>query len=101
MQGKLKKDSESLLICLIRFNQSFSSSLLSFLYILHGWKYSPLGPFVPAPPEVAMQMFREHGRPPSYEGAGGGHRNGRPGPGPAPIIAPFPGFMQDPRQLRR
>ncbi|KAI3409516.1 C2H2-type domain-containing protein [Psidium guajava] len=60
----------------------------------------PLGPFVPAPPEVAMQMFREQGAPPPFEGAG---RNGRPGPqlsGPAPIISSFPGFRQDPRRLR-
>lgn len=59
---------------------------------------SPLGPFVPAPPEVAMQMFREQGGPPPFEGGG---RNGRPGPGPAPIIASFPGLRQDPRRLRR
>ncbi|XP_038679513.1 serrate RNA effector molecule-like isoform X2 [Tripterygium wilfordii] len=59
----------------------------------------PLGPFVPAPPEVAMQMFREQGGPPPFEGGG---RNGRPGPqlnGPAPIILP-PGFRQDPRRIR-
>ncbi|KAK4764239.1 hypothetical protein SAY87_013677 [Trapa incisa] len=55
----------------------------------------PLGPFVPAPPEVAMQMFREQGGPPPFEGSG---RNGRAGPGP--IIASFPGFRQDPRRLR-
>ncbi|XP_038693322.1 serrate RNA effector molecule-like isoform X2 [Tripterygium wilfordii] len=59
----------------------------------------PLGPFVPAPPEVAMQMFREQGGPPPFEGSG---INGRLGPqlnGPAPIILP-PGFRQDPRRLR-
>ncbi|KAI4386175.1 hypothetical protein MLD38_004130 [Melastoma candidum] len=59
----------------------------------------PLGPFVPAPPEVAMQMFRDQGGPP-FEG---GVRNSQPGPpmgGPAPIIASFPGFRQDPRRLR-
>ncbi|OWM69080.1 serrate RNA effector molecule [Punica granatum] len=55
----------------------------------------PLGPFVPAPPEVAMQMLREQGGPPPFEGGG---RNGRAGP--APIIASFPGFRQDPRRLR-
>ncbi|GLT43246.1 hypothetical protein SLA2020_172100 [Shorea laevis] len=57
----------------------------------------PLGPFVPAPPEVAMQMFRERGGP--FES---GSRSGRPGPnlsGPAPFILP-PGFRQDPRRLR-
>ncbi|KAI4304780.1 hypothetical protein MLD38_040250 [Melastoma candidum] len=59
----------------------------------------PLGPFVPAPPEVAMQMFHDQGDLP-FEGGG---RNGRPRPqlsGPAPIIASFPGFRQDPRRLR-
>uniref|UniRef100_A0A2N9FBD2 C2H2-type domain-containing protein n=1 Tax=Fagus sylvatica TaxID=28930 RepID=A0A2N9FBD2_FAGSY len=60
----------------------------------------PLGPFVPAPPEVAMRMLREQGGPPPFEGGG---RNGRPGPqltGPAPILAFSPGFRQDPRRLR-
>ncbi|GAV89660.1 ARS2 domain-containing protein/DUF3546 domain-containing protein [Cephalotus follicularis] len=59
----------------------------------------PLGPFVPAPPEVAMRMFREQGGPPPFEG---GSRNGRPGPqlsGPAPILL-SPAFRQDPRRLR-
>jgi hypothetical protein len=51
----------------------------------------PLGPFVPAPPEVAMQMFRDQGGPPSFEGGG---RNGQ-----APIILPQ-SFRQDPRRLR-
>ncbi|XAR60254.1 hypothetical protein NMG60_11033538 [Bertholletia excelsa] len=60
----------------------------------------PLGPFVPAPPEVAMQMLREQGGPSPFEGSG---RNGRPGPqlsGSAPIIALPPAFRQDPRRLR-
>lgn len=60
----------------------------------------PLGPFVPAPPEVAMQMMREQGGPQPFEGAG---QNGRSGPqlgGPAPIIAMPPAFQQDPRRLR-
>ncbi|KAF3949943.1 hypothetical protein CMV_024245 [Castanea mollissima] len=60
----------------------------------------PLGPFVPAPPEVAMRMLREQGGPPPFEGGG---RVGRPGPqltGPAPILAFSPGFRQDPRRLR-
>ncbi|KAH6814266.1 C2H2 zinc-finger protein SERRATE [Perilla frutescens var. frutescens] len=60
----------------------------------------PLGPFVPAPPEVAMRMFREQGGPPPFEGG----RNGRSGPqlgGPAPIIALPPTLRQDPRRLRR
>ncbi|XP_050224078.1 serrate RNA effector molecule [Mercurialis annua] len=59
----------------------------------------PLGPFVPAPPEVAMRMFREQGGPPPFEGGG---RNGRPGPqisGPAPILL-SPAFRQDPRRIR-
>ncbi|KAL3530169.1 hypothetical protein ACH5RR_009491 [Cinchona calisaya] len=59
----------------------------------------PLGPFVPAPPEVAMQMLREQGGPSPFEGG----RNGRSGPqigGPAPIIAMPPAFRQDPRRLR-
>ncbi|XP_022755662.1 serrate RNA effector molecule-like [Durio zibethinus] len=59
----------------------------------------PLGPFVPAPPELAMQVFRERGGPPPFEG---NSRSGRPGPnlsGPAPFLLP-PGFRQDPRRLR-
>nr|GME08024.1 Serrate RNA effector molecule [Ipomoea batatas] len=59
----------------------------------------PLGPFVPAPPEVAMQMLREQGGPASFEGG----RNGRSGAqisGPAPIIALPPTLRQDPRRLR-
>ncbi|XP_015576306.2 serrate RNA effector molecule [Ricinus communis] len=59
----------------------------------------PLGPFVPAPPEVAMRMFREQGGPPPFESGG---RNGRPGPqlsGPAPILL-SPAFRQDPRRIR-
>ncbi|KAJ6410119.1 hypothetical protein OIU84_009589 [Salix udensis] len=59
----------------------------------------PLGPFVPAPPEVAMRMFRDQGGPPSFEGGG---RNARPGPqlgGPAPILL-SPAFRQDPRRIR-
>lgn len=59
----------------------------------------PLGPFVPAPPEVAMQMFREQGNTASSDGS----RNGRLGPrmnGPAPIIALPPTLRQDPRRLR-
>ncbi|PHT59300.1 Serrate RNA effector molecule [Capsicum baccatum] len=59
----------------------------------------PLGPFVPAPPEVAMRMMREQGGPTPFEGG----RNGRSGPamsGAAPMIALPPGFRQDPRRLR-
>ncbi|KAF3455214.1 hypothetical protein FNV43_RR05662 [Rhamnella rubrinervis] len=60
----------------------------------------PLGPFVPAPPEVAMRMLREQGGPSPFEAGG---RNGRPGPhitGPAPILALSPAFQQDPRLIR-
>lgn len=57
-------------------------------------KCSPLGPFVPAPPEVAMRMLREQGGPSPFEGPG---RNGMGAP---PIILP-PSFRQDPRRLRR
>ncbi|CAI9774547.1 unnamed protein product [Fraxinus pennsylvanica] len=59
----------------------------------------PLGPFVPAPPEVAMRMLQDQGGPSLFEGS----RNGRSGPqlsGPAPIIALPPSFRQDPRRLR-
>ncbi|KAK3205514.1 hypothetical protein Dsin_019560 [Dipteronia sinensis] len=59
----------------------------------------PLGPFVPAPPEVAMRMFREQGGPPPFEGGG---RNGRSGPpisGAGPILL-SPAFRQDPRRIR-
>ncbi|KAL7152017.1 hypothetical protein ABFS83_04G069600 [Erythranthe nasuta] len=59
----------------------------------------PLGPFVPAPPEVAMQMMRDQGGPSPFDGG----RNGRSGPqlgGPAPIIALPSNFRQDPRRLR-
>ncbi|KAL3620273.1 hypothetical protein CASFOL_035185 [Castilleja foliolosa] len=59
----------------------------------------PLGPFVPAPPEVAMQMMRDQGGPSPFDGG----RNGRSGShlsGPSPIIAMPPGMRQDPRRLR-
>ncbi|GFP97579.1 serrate rna effector molecule [Phtheirospermum japonicum] len=59
----------------------------------------PLGPFVPAPPEVAMQMLRDQGGPSPFDGG----RNGRSGPqlsGPSPIIAMPPAMRQDPRRLR-
>ncbi|KFK32423.1 hypothetical protein AALP_AA6G240000 [Arabis alpina] len=52
----------------------------------------PLGPFVPAPPEFAMQMFRDPSGPnPPFEGSGRG--------GPAPFLL-SPAFRQDPRRLR-
>lgn len=78
---------------LISQNVLFQTLMLFFHLFCN---YSPLGPFVPAPPEVAMQMFREQGGPTPFEGGG---RNGRAGP--APIIASFPGLRQDPRRLRR
>ncbi|KAL1300546.1 hypothetical protein HN51_045194 [Arachis hypogaea] len=59
----------------------------------------PLGPFVPAPPEVAMQMLREQGGP-SYDAPGRKMRAGHPMGGPAPIIAVPPAFRQDPRRMR-
>lgn len=64
----------------------------------------PLGPFVPAPPEIAMHMLREQG-PPQFEQNGMPHGNsGVLGPmmggGPAPIIAMPPSFHHDPRRLR-
>ncbi|KAL2337335.1 hypothetical protein Fmac_011781 [Flemingia macrophylla] len=60
----------------------------------------PLGPFVPAPPEVAMQMLREQGGPPSYDGSGRKMRSGPHMGGPAPIIAVPPSFRPDPRRMR-
>ncbi|XP_077234233.1 serrate RNA effector molecule-like isoform X2 [Tasmannia lanceolata] len=65
---------------------------------------SPLGPFVPAPPEVAMRMLRDQGGPSPYEANGGSRgRKGRSGPqmgGPGPIISFSPAFQQDPRRIR-
>ncbi|CAK9147631.1 unnamed protein product [Ilex paraguariensis] len=60
----------------------------------------PLGPFVPAPPEVAMRMLREQGGPSPFEGSGRHGRSGSQLSGPAPIIALPPAFQQDPRRLR-
>ena len=67
--------------------------------------FSPLGPFVPAPPEIAMHMLREQG-PSPFEPNGGPHGNSgvlgsMMGGGPAPIIAMPPSFHHDPRRLRR
>ncbi|KAG7946431.1 hypothetical protein I3843_14G038900 [Carya illinoinensis] len=59
----------------------------------------PLGPFVPAPPEVAMQMLREQGGPSSYDGSGRNMRHGPNVGGPTPILAP-PAFRSDPRRMR-
>ncbi|CAJ1958651.1 unnamed protein product [Sphenostylis stenocarpa] len=60
----------------------------------------PLGPFVPAPPEVAMQMLREQGGPSSYDASGRKMRSGPHMGGPAPIIAVPPSFRPDPRRMR-
>ncbi|XP_020223530.1 serrate RNA effector molecule [Cajanus cajan] len=60
----------------------------------------PLGPFVPAPPEVAMQMLREQGGPSSYDGSARKMRSGPHMGGPAPIIAVPPTFRPDPRRMR-
>ncbi|KAF8395591.1 hypothetical protein HHK36_019541 [Tetracentron sinense] len=68
--------------------------------LIRGNYCSPLGPFVPAPPEVAMRMLREQGGPSSYEG---NSRKARSGPqigGPGPILAVSPAFRQDPRRIR-
>ncbi|XP_057453463.1 serrate RNA effector molecule-like isoform X3 [Lotus japonicus] len=60
----------------------------------------PLGPFVPAPPEVAMQMLREQGGPSPYDGSGRKMRSGSHMSGPAPIIAVPPAFRPHPRRMR-
>ncbi|KAM3210072.1 hypothetical protein ACQJBY_064228 [Aegilops geniculata] len=76
----------------------------------------PLGPFIPAPPEVAMRMLREQGGPPPFEPNAGprprkaGRGGGPPMGGPSPILnAPLPIMhdprmqdprMQDPRKIR-
>jgi len=60
-----------------------------------------LGPFVPAPPEVAMQMLREQGGPASYDASGRKMRSGPHMGGPGPIIAVPPSFRPDPRRMRR
>ena len=80
-----------------------SECFLCELHIVNWIKFvecSPLGPFVPAPPEVAMRMLRDQGGPAPFEGG----RNGRSGHqlgGPSPIIAMPPALRQDPRNLRR
>lgn len=67
---------------------------------------SPLGPFIPAPPEVAMHMLRDQGGPPPFEPTGGPHPRkagrggGPPMRGPSPIFN-APPHMHDPRRIRR
>ncbi|OEL14731.1 Serrate RNA effector molecule [Dichanthelium oligosanthes] len=69
----------------------------------------PLGPFIPAPPEVAMHMLRDQGGPPPpFEPAGGPHPHprkagrggGPPMRGPSPIFSAPPPHMHDPRRIR-
>ncbi|KAK2417788.1 serrate RNA effector molecule [Trifolium repens] len=60
----------------------------------------PLGPFVPAPPEVAMQMLRDQGGPSSYDASGINMPSGPHIGGPTPIIAVPPTFRPDPRKMR-
>ncbi|KAL5231314.1 hypothetical protein ABZP36_030090 [Zizania latifolia] len=66
----------------------------------------PLGPFIPAPPEVAMRMLRDQGGPPPFEPIVGprprkaGRGGGLPMGGPSPILAaPLP-HLHDPRKIR-
>jgi len=88
---------------------SSHSNPMHFIYSLHifisleFFFYRPLGPFVPAPPEVAMQMLREQGGGgASYDPSGRKMRSGpHMGGGPGPIIAVPPSFRPDPRQMRR
>lgn len=61
----------------------------------------PLGPFVPAPPEVARQILREQGGPSPYDGSGRRMHAGANNGGPTPILAVPPAFRQDPRRMRR
>lgn len=73
----------------------------------------PLGPFVPAPPEVTMRMLREQGGPPPFHPAdnngGPRGRKGRSSGGPSlgggmmdpQVMLPIsPAFRQDPRRIR-
>lgn len=83
------------LVCHSLFSRSY------YVLVLYCFHCSPLGPFVPAPPEVAMQMLREQGGPPPFEGSGRNVWSGPQMSGPAPILALSPAFRQDPRRLRR
>ncbi|KAF8403501.1 hypothetical protein HHK36_011605 [Tetracentron sinense] len=60
----------------------------------------PLGPFVPAPPEVAMRMLREQGGPSPYEGSSRKARSVPQIGGPGSILSVSPAFRQDPRRIR-
>ena len=79
----------------------FCTGIYSLLFHFH---CSPLGPFIPAPPEVAMRMLREQGGPPPFEPTAGprprkaGRGGGPPMGGPSPMLnAPLPPMMHDPR----
>ncbi|GKA65453.1 serrate RNA effector molecule [Tanacetum coccineum] len=61
----------------------------------------PLGPFIPAPPEVAMRMMRDQGGPSPFDGVGRNVLARLQMTAPAPMIALPPSFRQDPRRLRR
>ncbi|GJN15693.1 hypothetical protein PR202_gb02629 [Eleusine coracana subsp. coracana] len=66
----------------------------------------PLGPFIPAPPEVAMRMMRDQGGPPAFEPPAAPHprKAGRGGippmGGPSPIFNAPPPVPHDPRRIR-
>ncbi|KAI5433912.1 hypothetical protein KIW84_020954 [Lathyrus oleraceus] len=60
----------------------------------------PLGPFVPAPPKVAMQMLREQGGPSSYDASGRTMLSGPHMGGQAPIIAVNRTFRPDPQKMQ-
>jgi hypothetical protein len=68
---------------------------------------SPLGPFIPAPPDVAMRMMRDQGGPPPFEPTVAPHprKAGRGGippmGGPSPIFNAPPPLPHDPRRIRR
>ena len=79
----------------------FIALLIVCWYLYNLQQYRPLGPFVPAPPEVAMQMLREQGGPSSYDAPGRKMRSGHHMGGQAPIIAVPPAFRADPRRMRR
>ncbi|XP_062092105.1 serrate RNA effector molecule-like [Humulus lupulus] len=74
----------------------FASDMPSVLMPVPG--AGPLGPFVPAPPEVAMQMLRD--QPSVYDASGRKMRSGPHIGGPTPILTVPPSFRQDPRQMR-
>ncbi|PWA37481.1 C2H2 zinc-finger protein SERRATE (SE) [Artemisia annua] len=60
----------------------------------------PLGPFIPAPPEVAMRMMRDQGGPSPFEGGGRNVLARLQMTAPAPMVGLPASFRQDPRRLR-